>query len=376
MRGEKPVGEPEGDRSGVRASKVYVGMSGGVDSSLAAALLVEQGHDVTGVYLKNWTKDVSGVRCPWAEDLADAKRVAVKLNIDFKVYDFQEQYKADVVDYLVTEYENGRIPNPDIMCNRYIKFGAFLNAARAEGADYIATGHYARIFSGPRQGFTEAPRRSVMLKRAVDESKDQTYFLYRIDGSALSRVLFPVGNYTKKTVRAMAAERGLSTADKKDSQGICFVGPVGIRDFLGMYTSQKPGPIRDVDTEEVLGYHDGAAFFTVGQRHGLGVGGGAPYYVADKDTKNNIVYVTSDKGHPLLWVDHVCLSAPHWMAGRPLGGRCLVRLRHGGPLVAADLRVAAGEATIVFDTPVPVVAAGQSVVVYERDVCLGGGIAE
>ena len=209
-------------------SRVYVGMSGGVDSSLTAALLKEQGHDVTGVYMKNWTQDLPGMRCPWADDLADAKRVAVQLGIKFKVYDFEAEYKHKVVDYMIAEYQAGRTPNPDIMCNQEVKFKLFLETALADGAEMIATGHYAR---------TEAGK----LLRAVDDNKDQTYFLYRVTKEALDKTLFPLGGFTKPMVREMAEARGLVTAGKRDSQGICFVGSIGIKEFLSQYITAEPG---------------------------------------------------------------------------------------------------------------------------------------
>lgn len=238
------------------AAKVYVGMSGGVDSSLTAAVLLEQGYDVTGVYMKNWTQDLPGMRCPWADDLADAKRVAVQLGIDFKVFDFEAEYKHKVVDYMIDEYKAGRTPNPDIMCNQEVKFKLFLETALEDGADMIATGHYGRVEDG-------------VLKQAEDKNKDQTYFLYRVTGEALSKTLFPLGEFTKPRVREMAKERALYTAGKKDSQGICFVGKVGIRDFLSQYVEQTPGTIIDTATGKVLAHHDGAIFYTLGQRHGL-----------------------------------------------------------------------------------------------------------
>ena len=247
---------------------VYVGMSGGVDSSLTAALLVEQGFDVTGVYMKNWTQDLPGMRCPWADDLADAKRVAVQLGIDFKVFDFEREYRQKVVDYMIEEYKLGRTPNPDIMCNQEVKFKLFLEASLEDGADLIATGHYARV---------ESEGARATLRLAQDPNKDQTYFLYRVTGEALAKTLFPLGNYTKPEVRKMAEERGLFTAGKKDSQGICFVGQIGIREFLSQYVETVPGDIVDKQTGKKLGRHDGAIFYTLGQRHGLDVGGGLPY---------------------------------------------------------------------------------------------------
>jgi tRNA-specific 2-thiouridylase len=336
-------------------------MSGGVDSSLTAALLVEQGYDVTGVYMKNWTTDLPGTKCPWAEDLADAKRVAVRLGIDFKVFDFEKEYKHKVVDYMIEEYEKGRTPNPDIMCNQEVKFKLFLETALADGADMIATGHYARTDGN-------------LLKTAADTAKDQTYFLYRVTGEAMRKTLFPIGEYKKTEVRKMAAERGLSTARKKDSQGICFVGQVGIRDFLSQYVQLTPGQIIDKATGKTLGRHDGAVFYTLGQRHGLDIGGGLPYYVVGKDMAKNEVYVTTDLNDSSLWKDEVELRDIHWINDAPVEGNYQIRIRHQAPLVQSKLSFTGENVLLRLSNQLRAIAPGQSIVIYSGDVCLGGGI--
>ena len=342
--------------------KVFVGMSGGVDSSVSAALLAEQGYDVTGVYMKNWSRDLPGMKCPWAEDLADAKRVAVKLGIPFEVWDFEDAYREKVVEYMLSEFKKGNTPNPDVMCNQEIKFKLFFEKAIESGADFIATGHYARTDLSS-------------LLRAADGNKDQTYFLYRISDEALSRTLFPIGDMLKPDVKKLAKEKGLHNAYKKESMGVCFVGEVGMKDFLKEYIEVEPGEIREIETEKVLGYHEGAIFYTIGQRHGLYISGnkgevnnGMPYYVVKKDLNKNIVYVSKNLNHAEIWKKELRLKDIFLRGDAP--EKVQVRLRHRAPLVPATFD---GE-TLYFENEVKRPAAGQSAVLYDGEICLGGGI--
>ena len=345
---------------------VFVGMSGGVDSSVTAVLLKNAGYHVVGVYMKNWSKDLPGMKCPWAEDLADAKRVATKLDIDFRIFDFETEYHAKVVDYMIEEFRKGNTPNPDVMCNQEIKFKLFYDIAMSQGADFIATGHYA-------------VSEDDNLKLATDTNKDQTYFLYRISDEAISRTLFPLGKMLKPEVKKLAAEFGLDNAYKKESMGVCFVGEVGIKDFLQEYIEVVPGQIIDRDTGEVLGTHEGAVFYTIGQRHGLNLGGGLPYYVVGKDMTKNLVYVSKNLNHLNLWtktlkLKDVMIRQIHQESGdvQPNLSNLTCRVRHRAPLISCGFNAETNEVVLIEEIKHP--AAGQSVVFYAGDICIGGGI--
>ena len=345
---------------------VFVGMSGGVDSSVTAVLLKNAGYHVVGVYMKNWSKDLPGMKCPWAEDLADAKRVATKLDIDFRIFDFETEYHAKVVDYMIEEFRKGNTPNPDVMCNQEIKFKLFYDIAMSQGADFIATGHYAVSEDGN-------------LKLAIDTNKDQTYFLYRISDEAIAHTLFPLGKMLKPEVKQLAAEFGLDNAYKKESMGVCFVGEVGIKDFLQEYIEVVPGQIIDRDTGEVLGTHEGAVFYTIGQRHGLNLGGGLPYYVVGKDMAKNLVYVSKNLNHLNLWtktlkLKDVIIRQIHQATGdiQPNLSNLTCRVRHRAPLISCSFNSETNEVTLKEEIKHP--AAGQSVVFYAGDICIGGGI--
>ena len=339
--------------------KVFLGMSGGVDSAVSAYLLQSQGHEVIGVYMKNWSKNLPGMKCPWAEDLADAKRVAVKLGIDFRVFDFEAEYKQKVVDYMLAEYQKGNTPNPDIMCNQEIKFKLFAETAFEQGAEAIATGHYAKT-------------RGCDLIMAADANKDQTYFLYRIAPEVIKRTIFPVGDMQKPEVKALAEQIGLAVAHKPESMGVCFVGEANMRDFLAEFIETKPGEIRELETNELLGHHDGAIFYTIGQRHGLGLTTGLPFYVVRKDMDKNTVYVSRNLNSLSLWTNEVKLRDV--ILRRDIDGSkpLRTRVRHRAPLV--DAKFDSATDILTFADEQKSLTPGQSVVFYQDDICLGGGI--
>lgn len=348
-----------------KTKRVFVGLSGGVDSAVSAYLLRQAGYEVTGVYMKNWTTDIGNHRCPWRADYLAAKEVAAYLKIRFLEFDFQQSYRNRVVDYMLREYAAGRTPNPDVWCNQTIKFDLFLDHCLSRGADLIATGHYARLRNG-------------ILFRAEDFVKDQTYFLYRMPDKALSATLFPLGDYRKTEVRQMGQKIGLPNAKRPESMGICFVGEVGLGDFLATYLDLTPGNVIDDDCQEVIGQHRGAARYTLGQRHGLNIGGGLPYYVVGKDMDQNIVRVSRNLRHPALWVSSLRLASTRWLAEPPVLTQAYeVRLRHGADFWQAKCQaVNQTDQTAIFDfgQSIQTTAAGQSVVIYEGQRVVGGGL--
>lgn len=355
-------------------TRIVVGLSGGVDSSVAALLLVEQGYDVHGLFMKNWEDSLDAGYCTAAEDLEDARSVCETLGIPLHRVNFTVEYQERVFRYFLDEYRRGRTPNPDILCNTEIKFKAFLDHARRLGADRIATGHYARHVE--RDGYQR-------LLKGCDSGKDQSYFLYGLDQAQLASVLFPVGDLSKREVRERAAAAGLVTHAKKDSTGICFIGERRFREFLGRYLAARPGPIRATDGEP-LGEHDGLMFHTIGQRQGLGIGGrragsGEPWYVVDKDLEYNTLIVAQGHAHPALFHRGLWASQLHWIAGSPPATplRCQARIRYRQPDQSCVLEsLDANGARVRFAEPQRAVTPGQAVVFYLEDECLGGGIID
>ncbi|HEY7759607.1 MAG TPA: tRNA 2-thiouridine(34) synthase MnmA [Burkholderiales bacterium] len=350
-------------------SRVVVGMSGGVDSSVAAWLLKEQGHEVLGLFMKNWEDDDSDEYCTSRADLIDAVSVAELIGIDIEAVNFSAEYRARVFDNFLAEYRAGRTPNPDVLCNAEIKFKAFLDHALQMGADRIATGHYARV--------REVDGRLELLK-AADASKDQSYFLYRLNQAQLSRTLFPLGDLLKRDVRSLARRIGLPNHAKRDSTGICFIGERPFREFLMRYLPTAPGPMETPDGRRV-GTHHGLMYYTIGQRHGLGVGGpGDAWYVAHKEIEANRLVVVQGHDHPALFKGRLRAGQLSWVAPdapAPAPYAAKTRYRQAdAPCVLTQVDTGACE--VSFERPQWAVTPGQSVVLYDGDVCLGGGIID
>lgn len=353
------------------AKKIYVALSGGVDSATVAAILVEKGFDVTGVYMKNWSSDF-GIEnnCPWEEDVADVEKVAKHLGIEWKTFNFEKEYRARVLQYFYDEYRAGRTPNPDILCNNLVKFDLFLNRARAEGAEAIATGHYARraIQESP---FSWEENKPLGLYTAIDESKDQGYFLQRLSQEQLSFATFPLGNLFKSEVRVLAKHYSLPVAAKKDSQGICFIGDIDVRDFLKRELKTKPGDIVDIDSGKTVGQHQGLWFYTIGQRQGLGIGGvEIPYYVVKKEQESNRIYVSHGRENEYLHAKEITIDAINEVSENILdNAKVWVSLRYReAPKKAMFHKSGDKKGTIVFDDYGWAPAPGQSALMYETNI--------
>ncbi len=364
-------------------------MSGGVDSSVTAALLSakggsasggkERGFDVRGIHIKMWSDP--DIPCNFKEDRYDAMRVAAKLDIPFETWDFTKEYKSEVVEYMIREYAVGRTPNPDVMCNRHIKFGVFLKRALRQGADFVATGHYVLKVQSPKS-------KVQSLLKAKDGNKDQSYFLWTLTQEQLKHCLFPIGEYMKPEVRILAKKFGLPTAEKEESQGICFIGEINIREFLKKYIPEKRGAVVTA-SGKIVGEHEGLSFYTMGQREGLGIGGGIPYYVAAKDFDNNKLIVGEGPYDKNLFAPEAVATDVNWISGKTpqLPLECEARIRYRQPLQRASIKYQVSSIKgenrpiihntkylIRFAEPQRAVTPGQSVVFYQGGEMLGGGI--
>ncbi|GGA41759.1 tRNA 2-thiouridine(34) synthase MnmA [Paenibacillus physcomitrellae] len=355
--------------------KVIVGMSGGVDSSVTALLLKQQGYEPIGIFMKNWDDTDELGYCTAEQDAEDVRRVCEQIGIPYYTVNFEKEYFDKVFSYFLDEYKRGRTPNPDVMCNREIKFGEFLNKALDLGADYVATGHYARVVEEDGK---------FKLLRGVDSNKDQTYFLNALSQEQLSRAMFPIGHLPKPEVRRIAEEAGLYTAKKKDSTGVCFIGERNFREFLSHYLPAKSGDMVDIETGEVKGRHDGLMYYTLGQRQGLGIGGsgnGQPWFVAEKDLERNILYVVQGDKHPSMYSTGLVASGLNWIAGdRPAAGsslHCTAKFRYRQPDQGVTITFREDDTVhVAFDEQQKAITPGQAVVFYGGEVCLGGGIIE
>jgi tRNA-specific 2-thiouridylase len=368
--------------------KVFVGLSGGVDSSVSAALLKKAGLDVYGVFIKVWQPDMELTGgCTWKEDRLDAMRVCAKLNIPFYTLDLEKQYKKEVVDYMINEYKAGRTPNPDVMCNKYVKFGGFFDWAMKKGADYVATGHYAKVESRMlnieyrKKTKFQIPNSEFCLLAGIDKNKDQSYFLWTLTQKQLTKTLFPVGDLEKTEVRKLAKKFDLETATKKDSQGLCFIGKVEMGDFLKNFIKTKPGKVLN-EKGEIIGTHEGAELYTIGQRHGFVIIKNSPEnnrrFVISKDIKKNTITI-SDKLSISEGLNkkEFELSNVNWISNQApdISKNYQARIRYRGALDSCKIELLkGGNCKIIFKDAPSSPAAGQSIVIYDRNVCLGGGI--
>ena len=355
---------------------IIVGMSGGVDSSVTALTLLEQGHKVTGLFMKNWEEDDGTEYCTAMQDLADAQQVADTLGIELKTVNFAAEYWDEVFEVFLSEFKAGRTPNPDILCNKHVKFKAFLDYAIEDlGAEYIATGHYARV----REQDGE-----FQLLKGLDPNKEQSYFLYAMGQKALSKTLFPIGHLHKPEIRAMAEKAGFANSRKKDSTGICFIGERKFKEFLQRYLPHQPGEMRTPEGKYIAKHH-GLMYYTLGQRQGLGIGGvkdapDEPWFVLDKDLENNVLVVGQGHDHPLMMHDTLEAGQLDWCSNQPLTEtlRCAAKTRYRQPDQECVVEPIAGgkRVRVRFDKPQRAITPGQSVVFYLGEVCLGGGIIE
>lgn len=357
-----------------KRSRVVLGMSGGVDSSVAALLLKEAGYDVIGLFMQNWKEEDEFGECMAAADFADVQRVCEQIGIPAYSVNFEKEYQDKVFSEFIHDIECGRTPNPDVICNREIKFGYFRKKALEYEADYIATGHYAQIEE--REG-------RFKLLRAVDQAKDQTYFLNQLNQEQLAKVLFPIGHLTKSTIRNLAEKAGLATAKKKDSTGICFIGERNFNQFISNYIIAEPGEIRSLDDDTVIGNHQGLIYYTLGQRRGIGIGGqgtGEPWFVAQKDLVNNILYVVQGDQHPALYTKGLIANNLNWIAGSAPASEfaCTAKFRYRQPDQAVSVKILpeGNSCEVIFANPQKAITPGQSVVFYDNEVCLGGGVID
>lgn len=353
--------------------RVLIALSGGIDSAVSASLLLGQGYQVEAAFMKNWssTTGLKYEECPWLADRQEALRVAAFLRIPLRTVDFEAAYRKTVLNYFFEEYKAGRTPNPDVMCNKEIKFKLLYQWAMDRGYDYIATGHYAQI-----KTLKNSKTATLALMKSKDAAKDQTYFIYNLKTEQLSRILFPIGGYKKTEVKALAKKLKLPNAERKESMGLCFVGKVRLKEFLDQKLKPKPGKILDMEGREI-GVHQGLAYYTIGQRHGMDIGGpNGPWYVVSKDLKTNILRVTNNPEDSALYAKEIQIHSVNWIS-KPskMPATITARYRHQGELCIAKVTDNHDQTyQVIFSKQQPAIASGQSLVMYDKDICLGGGI--